>query len=78
MFMWKITLIDYYKKFKYEVELNNYFNIDNPPYILTLKVLRDIRSWLYNNNIQNHEHTDDIIWYFETEEDAIWFVLAWS
>jgi hypothetical protein len=76
--MWKITPGSYHKKFKFEVQLNNYFKITDPPYILSIRILQDIRSWLYNNDISNYEHADEIIWYFENESDAIWFVLRWS
>ena len=67
---WKIYPIDNYRGFCYAARVVEFDEgVYNP--------LWAVRVWLLQNGIPNREHSEYPVWYFNTKEDVMWFVLTW-
>jgi len=68
---WKVWPIDNYRGFCYAAEVVEFDEGSYNP-------LWDIRVWLKDSGMRTREHSNSPIWFFDTKDDVMWFVLTWT
>ena len=69
--MYKVREIRKYRNYNYIAESES-------SSICSYRLYLEMRAWLHENQIRHLPHSAADIWYFVTQEDAMWFVLRWS